>query len=220
MAKLAGAGHSGHASVVLWPQNGQGARARRGTPSGALCRATRAVQWELAMARRLCTTAAHRRRFPRCRGDLRAVGASARERGSWWCSPGSGFGWSRGTAMPTAGSGGGDTAELGVLGAGTFLRALELRKTSCGGAVEQHKRSGRPMVRRRRGIEQRTELTGEEVGSRFRRSTGLRSRQRDQVVSLAYGGSTAGLVVARGAAGRREHGGAGVLRGGAEAWRG
>ena len=113
--------------------------------------------------------------------------------------------------------GGGDTAELGVLGAGTFLRALELRKTSCGGAVEQHKRSGRPMVRRRRGIEQRTELTGEEVGSRFRRSTGLRSRQRDQVVSLAYGGSTAGLVVARGAAGRREHGGAGVLRGGAGA---
>ena len=115
---------------------------------------------------------------------------------------------------------GGDTVELGVLGAGTFLRALELRKTSCGGAVEQHKRSGRPMVRRRRGIEQRTELTGEEVGSRFRRSTGLRSRQRDQVVSLAYGGSTAGLVVARGVAGRREHGGAGVLRGGAEAWRG
>ena len=113
--------------------------------------------------------------------------------------------------------GGGDTTELGVLGAGTFLRALELRKTSCGGAVEQHKRSGRPMVRRRRGIEQRTELTGEEVGSRFRRSTGLRSRQRDQVVSLAYGGSTAGLVVARGAAGRREHGGAGVLRGGAGA---
>jgi hypothetical protein len=86
--------------------------------------------------------------------------------------------------------------------------------------VEQHKRSGRPMVRQRRGIEQRTELTGEEVGSRFRRSTGLRSRQRNQVVSLAYGGSTAGLVVARGAAGRREHGGAGVLCGGAEAWRG
>ena len=113
--------------------------------------------------------------------------------------------------MPTAGSGGGDTAELGVLGAGTFLRALELRKTSCGGAVEQHKRSGRPMVHRRREIEQRTELTGKEVRSRFRRSTGLRSRQRDQVVSLAYGGSTAGLVVARGAAGRRVHGSAGVL---------
>ena len=113
--------------------------------------------------------------------------------------------------------GGGDTAELGVLGAGTFLWALELRKTSCGGAVEQHKRSGRPMVRRRRGIEQRTELTGEEVRSRFRRSTGLGSRQRDQVVPLAYGGSTAGLEVARGAAGWREHGGAGVLRGGAGA---
>ena len=216
MAKLAGVGHSGRASVVLWAQKGQGAHSRRGTTSGALCRARRAVPWELAMARRLCTTA-HRRRFPRCRGDLRAVGASARERGSWWCSPGSGFGWSRGTATPTAGSGRRRHGRARGPGCWNVPPALALRKTSCGGAVEQHKRSGRPMVRRRRGIEQRTELTGEEVRSRFRRSTGLGSRQRDQVVPLAYGGSTAGLVVARGAAGRREHGGAGVLRGGAGA---
>ena len=104
MAKLAGVGHSGRASVVLWAQKGQGARARRDTPSGALCRARRAVQWELAMARQLCTMAAHRRRCPRCRGDLRATGASARERGdrggahqardwaeSWYSSTGGGI---------------------------------------------------------------------------------------------------------------------------------
>ena len=61
VAKLADAGHLGRASVVRWAQKGQGAHARHSTPSGALCRASRAVRWKLAMARRLCPTAAHRR---------------------------------------------------------------------------------------------------------------------------------------------------------------
>jgi hypothetical protein len=169
------------------------------------------------LRRRVCAVALAGVQVFRSRGGLRALGSSAKERGDRGLAH-------RGSnrAVPACrgavvDGGRRSTAKLGVLGAGTSLRAPELRETTRGGAVEQHKRLGRPIVRQRRGIEQRTELTRDEVRSRFWRSTGLGSRQRDQVESLAYGRATTGLVVARGAVGRREHGGAGVLRGGAEA---
>ena len=48
----AGVGCSGRVTAGAWVQKVQGARARRGTPYGTLCRASRVAQRGLAVARR------------------------------------------------------------------------------------------------------------------------------------------------------------------------